>query len=187
MALSSARRGHTQRRRYRMDPRSHRGAHDAARHKDDSGRHDLRGVPRSVSAGIDSAGRGGRPRRSVCGLIIVSEAHSSQFDGQASVRAALRHVDDVLFPVMNVREAVAAFDGAEAEALAVVDFGRLAAGRRDFSPRRMFCAAMRMNWSGTRASSSARCSRGARAICTPQAVRQSSVYAAATGCFVGAP
>lgn len=59
--------------------------------------------------------------RRYAGLIIVSEAHSSQFDGQASVRAALRHVDDVLFPIMNVREAVAAFDRAEAEALAVVD------------------------------------------------------------------
>ena len=55
------------------------------------------------------------------GLIIVSEAHSSQFDGQATVDAALRHAQDMLFPAMNVREAVAAFDRAEAEALAVVD------------------------------------------------------------------
>ncbi|MGA8158277.1 MAG: chloride channel protein, partial [Rhodoplanes sp.] len=93
-------------------------------------RHDIKTVPAEMTfeefraafplgstaqvVAVDHEGR-------YAGLIIVSEAHSSQFDGQASVGAALRHADDVLFPVMNVREAVAAFDGAEAEALAVVD------------------------------------------------------------------
>jgi CIC family chloride channel protein len=93
-------------------------------------RHDIKTVPAEMTfeefrtafplgstaqvVAVDHEGR-------YAGLIIVSEAHSSQFDGQASVGAALRHADDVLFPVMNVREAVAAFDSAEAEALAVVD------------------------------------------------------------------
>ena len=49
------------------------------------------------------------------GLVIVSEAHSSQFSGETSVREALRQVDDVLLRNMNVQEAVTAFDRAEAE------------------------------------------------------------------------
>ena len=48
-------------------------------------------------------------------FVIVSEAHSSQFSGETSVREALRQVDDVLLRNMNVQEAVTAFDRAEAE------------------------------------------------------------------------
>jgi chloride channel protein, CIC family len=55
------------------------------------------------------------------GLVIVAEAHATHFAGDAPVSAALRHVDDVLLPKMNVQEAVAAFDRAEAEALAVIE------------------------------------------------------------------
>lgn len=51
----------------------------------------------------------------------MAEAHSSQFAEEAPVREALRQADDVLLPDMNVQEAVAAFDVAEAEVLAVID------------------------------------------------------------------
>jgi CIC family chloride channel protein len=93
-------------------------------------RHDIETVPSDMSfaefraafplgstAQVVAVDREGR----YAGLIIVSEAHATQFDGQAAVGAALRHSADMLFPAMNVREAVAAFDRAEAEALAVVD------------------------------------------------------------------
>lgn len=93
-------------------------------------RHDIKTVPTGMTfADFRTAfplGSTGQvvavdPEARYAGLIIVSEAHSSQFDGQATVDAALRHAEDMLFPAMNVREAVAAFDRAEAEVLAVVD------------------------------------------------------------------
>jgi CIC family chloride channel protein len=93
-------------------------------------RHDVRTVPADMSfaefrglfppestaqvVAVDQEGR-------YAGLVIVSEAHASQFAGETAVRDALHQVDDVLLPGMNVQEAVAAFDRAEAEALAVID------------------------------------------------------------------
>jgi CIC family chloride channel protein len=61
------------------------------------------------------------------GIVFVAEAHG--FDdipvpanaGEGTLRDLLHHRDVVLLPSMNVREAVSAFDRAEAESLAVVD------------------------------------------------------------------
>jgi CIC family chloride channel protein len=55
------------------------------------------------------------------GVIIVAEAHSKELPDSLPIREILRHVDDVLLPQMTVQEAVAVFDRAETEALAVVD------------------------------------------------------------------
>jgi CIC family chloride channel protein len=69
-----------------------------------------------------------RDRRYV-GLVIVADAHaqelsevlSEDLSGQKTVRDLARHAEDMLLPSMTVREAVVAFDRAEAEALAVVN------------------------------------------------------------------
>jgi CIC family chloride channel protein len=55
------------------------------------------------------------------GMIIVSEAHAKELEDSLPLREILRHVDDVLLPEMTVQEAVAVFDRAETEALAVVE------------------------------------------------------------------
>ncbi len=55
------------------------------------------------------------------GIIIVPEAHSLESGLEKPVATILHHKDTVLLPSMNVREAAAAFDRAEAESLAVVD------------------------------------------------------------------
>ncbi|MDQ4060561.1 MAG: chloride channel protein, partial [Pseudomonadota bacterium] len=54
------------------------------------------------------------------GLVLVPEAH---LEDQEAERVAdlLRLTDQVLLPAMNAKEAMAAFEAAEAEALAVVD------------------------------------------------------------------
>jgi CIC family chloride channel protein len=55
------------------------------------------------------------------GVVIVAEAHAKELADSLPLREILRHVDDVLLPEMTVQEAVAVFDRAETEALAVVD------------------------------------------------------------------
>ena len=54
------------------------------------------------------------------GIIQVVEAHAPELDETMPVRDILHSRDSVLTPNMTVKEAVAAFDRAEAEALAVV-------------------------------------------------------------------
>jgi len=54
-------------------------------------------------------------------MVIVPEAHGLDEALEKPVDAILHHRDTVLLPSMNVREAAAAFDRAEAESLAVVD------------------------------------------------------------------
>jgi CIC family chloride channel protein len=51
----------------------------------------------------------------------VPEAHGLDAGLDRPVDAILHHRETVLLPSMNVREAAAAFDRAEAESLAVVD------------------------------------------------------------------
>jgi CIC family chloride channel protein len=63
---------------------------------------------------IDEDGRYG-------GMVVVAEAHAKELDDSQPIREILRHGDDFLFPEMTVQEAVAVFDQAETEALAVVD------------------------------------------------------------------
>jgi len=55
------------------------------------------------------------------GMIRVADAHAPETSPEASVKELLHNNDDVLLPGMAIREAVLAFDRAEAETLAVVD------------------------------------------------------------------
>jgi len=64
-------------------------------------------------AAVDKEGR-------YVGLVNVAEAHAAEA-ASGSLRDIVHHGADVLLPEMNIRQAVMAFDQAEAEALAVVD------------------------------------------------------------------
>jgi len=56
-----------------------------------------------------------------CGLVHVAEIHASEVLPDKSIKDFLHYTDEMLLPGMAVKEAVLAFDRAEAEALAVVD------------------------------------------------------------------
>jgi CIC family chloride channel protein len=56
------------------------------------------------------------------GLALVAEAHAPDIEAGA-VRGILHHRDVVLYPAMNIQEAIAVFDAAEAESLVVVENG----------------------------------------------------------------
>lgn len=58
---------------------------------------------------------------SYVGLVVVAEAHGQEADPAAALKTILHHSDAMLIPAMNVRQAMSAFDAAEAETLAVVD------------------------------------------------------------------
>jgi chloride channel protein, CIC family len=64
----------------------------------------------------DEAGR-------YAGLVMVAEAHAPDIDTRKTLRSILHHQLVVLHPGMNIREAISAFDVAEAESLAVVEAG----------------------------------------------------------------
>src|SRR6476469_8274719 len=55
------------------------------------------------------------------GLAVVAEAHAPDIDAARGLIGNLHHRDVVLHPVMNIQEAIAVFDAAEAESLAVVE------------------------------------------------------------------
>ena len=55
------------------------------------------------------------------GLVQVADAHAAEASPDKSIKDLLHYSEDVLLPGMAVKEAVLAFDRAEAEALAVVD------------------------------------------------------------------
>jgi CIC family chloride channel protein len=57
------------------------------------------------------------------GLVLVADAHAPDIDTRKSLRSILHHQLVVLHPGMNIREAISAFDVAEAESLAVVEAG----------------------------------------------------------------
>jgi CIC family chloride channel protein len=63
---------------------------------------------------VDSAGH-------YVGLAVVAEAHATDVETAHGLMGILHHRDVVLHPVMNIQEAIAVFDAAEAESLAVVD------------------------------------------------------------------
>ena len=58
--------------------------------------------------------------KNYAGMVLVAEAHSVEIDEATPVRDILHFRDVALTPTMTVKEAVAAFDATEAEALAVV-------------------------------------------------------------------
>jgi chloride channel protein, CIC family len=55
------------------------------------------------------------------GMVLVADAHATEVAADTPVEHLLRNPDVVLVPGMTIKEAVLAFDRAEAEALAVVD------------------------------------------------------------------
>ncbi|MGA2895452.1 MAG: chloride channel protein [Xanthobacteraceae bacterium] len=59
--------------------------------------------------------------RRYVGLISVADAHAGEAAPEDPIKDFLHYRDDMLLPGMAVKEAVLAFDRAEAEALAVVD------------------------------------------------------------------
>jgi hypothetical protein len=65
---------------------------------------------------VDAAGR-------YVGLALVADAHTPDVDAKSSLAGILHHRNVVLHPVMNIQEAIAVFDTAEAESLAVVESG----------------------------------------------------------------
>jgi CIC family chloride channel protein len=65
---------------------------------------------------VDAAGR-------YAGLALVAEAHAQETEQVGKLAGILHCRDVVLYPVMNIQEAIAAFDTAEAESLVVVDSG----------------------------------------------------------------
>jgi CIC family chloride channel protein len=55
------------------------------------------------------------------GIVVVSQAHEVDQQSAKTLSDFFRYKDSVLLTAMNIREAVIAFDKAEAEALAVID------------------------------------------------------------------
>jgi CIC family chloride channel protein len=58
---------------------------------------------------------------SYAGIIIVPEAHGIEKERTKPIATILHHRDTVLLPYLNIKEAAAIFERAEAEALAVID------------------------------------------------------------------
>jgi chloride channel protein, CIC family len=64
--------------------------------------------------GVDANGR-------YVGLVLVAEAHAPDLEAPNGLIDILHYRDVVLHPLMNIQEAIAVFDAAEAEQLAVVE------------------------------------------------------------------
>jgi len=71
------------------------------------------GSPAHVIA-VDANGR-------YAGMVPVADAHAAEASPNKAIKELVRYADAVLLPGMAIKEAVLAFDRAEAEALAVVD------------------------------------------------------------------
>ena len=65
---------------------------------------------------VDAAGR-------YVGLALVAEAHAPDIDAAGGLAGILHYRDVALHPAMNIQEAFAVFDAAEAESLVVVETG----------------------------------------------------------------
>jgi len=63
---------------------------------------------------VDAAGR-------YAGLVLVADAHAPDIAPSKDLSGILHYRDVVLYPVMNIQEAIAVFDFAEAESLVVVE------------------------------------------------------------------
>jgi CIC family chloride channel protein len=57
------------------------------------------------------------------GLVLTAEAHAPEIEPAKGLAGLLHHREVMLHPAMNIREAIAVFDAAEAESLAVVEAG----------------------------------------------------------------
>ncbi|MEN3377460.1 MAG: chloride channel protein family [Hyphomicrobiales bacterium] len=60
-------------------------------------------------------------KKGYAGIILTAEVHAPELDETKPVREILHHADTTLTPNMSVKDAVYAFDRAEAEALAVIE------------------------------------------------------------------
>jgi CIC family chloride channel protein len=60
-------------------------------------------------------------RKGYAGIVVTAEAHAPELDETKPVREILHHSETTLTPNMSVKDAVYAFDRAEAEALAVIE------------------------------------------------------------------
>jgi chloride channel protein, CIC family len=69
---------------------------------------------KTLVVAVDGAGR-------YTGLALVAEAHAPDVEAPNGLIDILHYRDVVLHPVMNIQEAIAVFDAAEAESLVVVD------------------------------------------------------------------
>jgi chloride channel protein, CIC family len=65
---------------------------------------------------VDAGGR-------YAGLALVAEAHAAEIEPAGGLAGILHHKDVALHAVMNIQEAIALFDAAEAESLVVVESG----------------------------------------------------------------
>ena len=65
-------------------------------------------------AAVDDHGR-------YVGMVLVADAHAAEASSDQPIKSLLRAAEIMLVPSMAIKEAVLAFDQAEAEALAVVD------------------------------------------------------------------
>jgi CIC family chloride channel protein len=65
---------------------------------------------------VDAAGR-------YAGLALVADAHAADIDAKRPVAGILHYREVVLDPLMNIQEAIAIFDAAEAESLVVIEAG----------------------------------------------------------------
>jgi chloride channel protein, CIC family len=65
---------------------------------------------------VDASGR-------YAGLALVADAHAPDIDAKRPLAGILHYREVVLHPVMNIHEAIAVFDAAEAESLVVVEAG----------------------------------------------------------------
>jgi chloride channel protein, CIC family len=93
-------------------------------------RHDVRTVPaattiaafrQSFPLGSSAAVIALDERERYAGMVLVADAHAAEASADKSIKDILRYTDTALLPDMAIKEAVLAFDRAEAEALAVVD------------------------------------------------------------------
>jgi CIC family chloride channel protein len=71
---------------------------------------------KSQVVAVDDEGR-------YAGLALTAEAHAPEVEPTKGLVEILHYRDVVLLPAMNIQEAIAAFDAAEAESLAVVEAG----------------------------------------------------------------
>jgi chloride channel protein, CIC family len=93
-------------------------------------RHDVRTIPANATvAAFCEAFPLGSPAHIIAvdeqgryvGMVAVADAHAPEAEAGQSIKGLLRHADGILVPSMTIKEAVLAFDRAEAEALAVVN------------------------------------------------------------------
>jgi CIC family chloride channel protein len=93
-------------------------------------RHDVRTVPVTTTvAAFREAFPLGSPAYIIAvdeqhryvGMVAVADAHAAEAAPDQSIKGLLRYADGILLPSMTIKEAVLAFDRAEAEALAVVN------------------------------------------------------------------